>query len=193
MQTPVKSAVKSRILATAASLFAQSGYAGVSTRDVASAAAVNEVTIYRHYPRKRDLYMAVLETELQRVHLRGDLLSRIAQAQDARTALRRTFDLIATIAAEDPQLLRLMQFSALEIGEDIEPLLQQHLGEFIEVVARYLDHWIRKGELRCTNSKILIFNLMAIVVSHDFLHRVFAKEIANPEVMFDLYAEFCAA
>src|SRR5579871_1036033 len=49
-----------RILGTAASLFSQFGYNGVSTREIAASAEVNEVTIYRHFPRKRDLYLAVL-------------------------------------------------------------------------------------------------------------------------------------
>ena len=37
-------------------MFANFGYNGVSTRDIANGAGVNEVTIYRHFPRKRDLY-----------------------------------------------------------------------------------------------------------------------------------------
>ena len=53
--------------ASAAGMFANFGYNGVSTRDIAAGAGVNEVTIYRHYPRKRDLYVAVLDAELQEV------------------------------------------------------------------------------------------------------------------------------
>ena len=71
-----------RILTTATELYARFGYNGVSTRDVASAAQVNEVTVYRHFPRKHDLYLAVLESELQQLRFRGDLLARIADAPD---------------------------------------------------------------------------------------------------------------
>ena len=73
-----KGGAEARILASAAGMFANFGYNGVSTRDIATSAGVNEVTIYRHYPRKRDLYVAVLDAELQEVKLRGDLLARIA-------------------------------------------------------------------------------------------------------------------
>src|SRR5580692_1095549 len=76
-----------RILTTATELFARFGYNGVSTRDVALAAQVNEVTVYRHYPRKHDLYLAVLEAELQQLRFRGDLLAGVADAPDGRTAL----------------------------------------------------------------------------------------------------------
>ena len=75
-QNPGKGQAEARILSSAAGMFANFGYNGVSTRDIASSAGVNEVTIYRHFPRKRDLYVAVLDAELQQVKLRGDLLAR---------------------------------------------------------------------------------------------------------------------
>src|SRR5208337_5485636 len=84
-----------RILSTATDLFARFGYNGVSTREIASAARVNEVTIFRHYPRKHDLYLAVMKSGLQQVHLRGDLLAGIAEARDGRMALARTSELVA--------------------------------------------------------------------------------------------------
>ena len=87
-----------RILATATELFARFGYNGVSTRDVAAAAQVNEVTVYRHFPRKHDLYLAVLESELQQLRFRGDLLARIAEGEalEVILALSATVDGAAT-------------------------------------------------------------------------------------------------
>ena len=139
-------------------MFANFGYNGVSTRDIANGAGVNEVTIYRHFPRKRDLYVAVLDAELQQVKLRGDLLARVAEAQDAKTAVARTFELIAATLQNRQDLLRLMQYCSLELGDDIDPLLRRHLGELVEVIARYLDPWVRKGELRCPSAKTLVLS-----------------------------------
>ena len=68
-------ASQERILATAAGLFARHGYNGTSTREIAAQADVNEVTIYRYFRRKRDLYCAALESELAKVKLRGDFRS----------------------------------------------------------------------------------------------------------------------
>jgi len=196
MQSPdsprqAKTAAEERILAAAAGLFSQLGYNGVSTRDIATAAEVNEVTVYRHFPRKRDLYMAVLAAELGRVSLRGDLLSRIAQATDARKALTLTFELIASTVRKEPALLRLVLYSSLELKSELDQLLRQHLGELVEVVAHYLDPWILRGELRCNNSKALIFALIAIVGFHQPLFRAFSGDVEGPDTTFEAFAEMC--
>ena len=182
-----------RILKTAAALFAQFGYNGVSTREIAGSAEVNEVTIYRHYPRKRDLYLAVLSAEVQRVHLSGELLTHLAEAQSGGAALAGAFDLIATTLMREPQLLRLLGFSALELSDELDPLLRRHLGEQVEVIARYLDPWIQRGELRCANAKTLVLTLIAIVLGRGPLHRVFNIGSDHLPALFEAYAQSCVA
>jgi AcrR family transcriptional regulator len=186
-----KGGAEERILATAAGLFATFGYKGVSTRDIASGAGVNEVTIYRHHPRKRDLYMAVLEAELQQVKLRGDLLARVAEAGDGKMVLARTFELIAATLTYRPELLRLMQFSALELGEDLNPLLRKHLGELVEVIARYVEPWAVDGKQRGANAKGVVLALISIVVNYGSLHRMFLDGRPGTEAMTGAYADFC--
>ena len=188
---PARGGTEERILNTAASLFSQFGYNGVSTREIAASAEVNEVTIYRHFPRKRDLYLAVLSSELRRVHLRGDLLTGLAEAQTGRAALACTFDLISKALLQQPQLLRLLGFSVLELSEDLDPLLRRHLGEMVEVVARYLEPWIERGEFRSANAKTLVLTLIAIVLSRGTLRRVFVGDAASVDSLFDAYSEFC--
>jgi AcrR family transcriptional regulator len=189
----VKGDAEARILASAAEMFASFGYNGVSTRDIATEAGVNEVTIYRHYPRKRDLYVAVLDCELQQVKLSGDMLAVVAEAGDARTAVARTFDLIAATMMQRPVLLRLVQYSALELSEDLDPLLRRHLGQLVEVIARYLEPWVSRGELRCASAKALVLSLIAIILSHRSLHRLFSGDGTGPELMFSAYVEFSAS
>ena len=164
--TSGKGKAEARILACAAGMFANFGYNGASVHDIAVGAGVNEITIYRHYSRKRDLYAAVLDSELQQVKLSGDLLARIAEAEDARTAVARTFELITATLLGRQDLLRLMQFCSLEMGDDIDPLVRKHLGELVEVIARYLEPWVSKGELRAPSAKAIVLSLISIILSH---------------------------
>lgn len=176
-----------RILASASDLFAQSGFNGISTREIASSASVNEVTIYRHFRTKRALSCAVLESELRKVQLRGDLLGRLAQAPDGRTALARAFELIAASLTARPGLLRLIQFGALELGETADSLLRKHLGEFVGVLAGYLEPWIASGELRTCNARSLVLSLAMIVLGYFSMGRMFPEMVGTSgELLEDL-------
>ena len=186
-----KTASREHILEAAGKLFGMLGYNGVSTREIASAAEVNEVTVYRHFPRKRDLYLAVMESELGRVSLRGDLLARVAQARDAREVLCCTYDLVSRAVAKEPRLLRLVLFGSLELKPDSDELLRRHLGELVEVVTRYLQPWVDSNSLRCSSAKSLVLALIAIIVFYCPLHNAFSTELGDAAASFEAFSEYC--
>lgn len=179
--------VHDRILDRAASLFAQFGYNGISTRDIATEARVNEVTIYRRYGRKRNLYCAALESELRKVQLRGDLLAQLAEAADGPAAVQCAFELIAATLRPAPHFLRLVQFSTGELSEDVDQLLRKYLRQQVEIIAGYLQPWISRGELQCSNPKSLVMLLAIIAFSDHSLRRVFSDEIQLPSAILDTY------
>jgi AcrR family transcriptional regulator len=170
---PAKRDARERICDAAFKSFANFGYRGVSTRQIALEAGVNEVTLFRHYPRKRDLYLAVLESELVRLTLRGDLLTRLASARDGHSALQCAYRLIEATLGENPDLLRLLQYSTLEGSAEVDQLLRNHLHELIELIAGYLTPWIDKGELGGTDAKSLVFTLTTIILSENSFRRIF--------------------
>src|SRR5664279_4896847 len=91
---------RERILQAAADLFAEAGFRGASTRDIARTALVNDATVYRHFSSKKDLFAAVLEADLQKLRVRADLLVQVANAEDLRSALCLIFALLTTSLAE---------------------------------------------------------------------------------------------
>jgi glutamine---fructose-6-phosphate transaminase (isomerizing) len=103
--------VRERILFAATDLFAQLGFNGASTRDIARLAAVNDATVYRHFSSKKNLFVTVLEAELQKLRVRADLQVEAANAEDLRSALCVIFALLTDALAGRPRLLRVLQFS----------------------------------------------------------------------------------
>jgi len=178
-----------RIIGSAASLFSKGGYRGASTREIAQLAGLNEATLFRHFPRKHDLYLAVLESELQGVRLRGDLLMALANAPDANAALVRTFDLVSAMFVEKQELIRFLQFGALELGKAFDPLLRKYLGELIEVIASYLQRWIDRGELRCSNARAVVLTFIAIVLNYRSLFAVFSDDLPGVPATLDMHAD----
>lgn len=166
------SITQQRILAAAGELFSKQGYNGTSTRDVATLADVNEVTIYRYYPCKRDLFMAALESELAQIMIDADSITALANAADARTAVSCLFGMITSLVVRHPKLVRLLQFSALEMGDGLEPLCRKYLAGLIDVSATYLKRWMDSGELHFHDPKLTVLAFVATVVGVDSYYPV---------------------
>jgi hypothetical protein len=133
-----------------------------------------------------------LESELQKVRLRGDLLAEVAHAPDARAALESTYELIKSALAEE-RLLRLLQFSSLELGKDIDPLLRKHLLELVEVIAGYLHPWVDNGQLQCANAKVVVLTFVAIVLNYNSVFRVFSEGMPGLAITLDAHADVYGA
>src|SRR5215470_12449201 len=56
-----------RILDGAAAAFAKGGFAGTSMEEIAAAAGVSKLLLYRDFAGKRELYQAVLERTASRI------------------------------------------------------------------------------------------------------------------------------
>lgn len=156
---------REQILAAAAKLFAKLGYNGVSTREIARLAKVNEITIYRYYPKKHLLFEAAVESEVQKLRIRPELMAQLNSAPDMRSSLRSLFDLLSDVLAQRPDLARLLQFSALEFGTGFIPLYRRYLGDHLDLGVSCLQRWEESGELRCQDLRILILAFAATIVS----------------------------
>ena len=90
------------ILRAAASAFAHAGYAATSMDDVAAAAGVTRLIVYRNFESKEGLYRAVLERVSAR--LRDEFVTGL-ERQDRHGFVVRA---LLTVAREDPDAFRLL-------------------------------------------------------------------------------------
>ncbi|MDQ3757621.1 MAG: TetR/AcrR family transcriptional regulator, partial [Actinomycetota bacterium] len=72
---------RAAILRAAATAFAQRGFAATSMEEVAAAAGITKLIVYRHFESKEELYRAVLEQVSSRM---GEELLRALNAKDRR-------------------------------------------------------------------------------------------------------------
>src|SRR5947209_8895415 len=110
-----KSVTEVRILEAAVQLFAHHGFNGTSTREIAQLADVNETTLFRYYGTKKDLFWAALEGRLTRIKLSRDLQSALSGEDDHAVVLPRLFEFVVGLICGQPELMRLLYVSALEL------------------------------------------------------------------------------
>jgi AcrR family transcriptional regulator len=188
----LESSTRVRILLAAVDLFSKVGYNAASTRNIARSAEVNEVTIYRYFPKKFDLFTAALEHELANIRVRADLLTQVAGAGDARSAMTAIFSVITDTARQQPALMRLLQFSALEFGAEMQPVYQRHFGELVEALRNILGHWNGDGNSKSISPHLSVLSFAAsIILLQNLYSPLFGKDL-SPETM-DQMADQCAS
>jgi AcrR family transcriptional regulator len=140
------------ILHAAAEVFAHAGYAATSVDDIAAAAGITKLIVYRHFDAKETLYRAVLEQVFERqVELFLTNVARGLQAGGTTRALLGVarewpdgFRLLWRHAAREPQFsdyaLHLRDVAVSAARDVVTPLVR---AEFAEWAAQTLfDHLV---------------------------------------------------
>lgn len=165
MPNPGSAIVRQRLLEAATDLFASSGYNGVSTRDIARAAEVNETSIYRHYPGKRELFLAALDAELSKVRLDTDQIAELATAPNAHAAMLALFHVMIDALAQRRALVRLVHFSVLEYNDDLDALYHRRVQHILRGASEYLARWPELEDSSSVDKQVAIIGFIAAFVA----------------------------
>jgi AcrR family transcriptional regulator len=135
---------RQRILQAAARVFSEKGYARATTRALAAAAGVNEVTLFRHFGNKQNLFAAVIE------QFGGPALTTALEAQltdDCSQDLRTVGIQLLNLLLERGDALRLMLCEASHFPE-VQAVMVQNPRQIRRMLASYITRQIEQGRLR---------------------------------------------
>jgi AcrR family transcriptional regulator len=110
-----RAARREQLLAAATQAFARAGFAATGLDDIAEAAGISRVLLYRHFESKSDLYRAVLDRAI----------ARLTTAVGTRDYTYASIDALLGAAAEDPDGFRLLFHHAAR-----EPEFRQQMDRF---------------------------------------------------------------
>jgi len=161
---------------SAVQLFSRQGFAGSSTHEIARLAGVSEVTVFRHFSRKKDLFWAATESRLRRLRISKELLERLDADENPRTALFGVVALLVETFHNQPEMVRLLYLSLFELEHGAERMLRKYLVPFFQPVREYLSRCASKGLARDLDPSIAALALMTSIVAHHGLYRVVTNE-----------------
>jgi len=160
--------VRQQILKTAIRLFAQRGFRGTTTREIALAAGVNEVTIFRHFSSKQELYAAILEVKSSEAGISTWVseLEQFAERSDDAGLFLFVATNILSHYRRDSDFLSLKLYSSLEGHE----LAQKYRERQICPLFRFLRDYIKKrqseGAFNRCNPDIAVQAFLGSVYNH---------------------------
>ena len=129
------------LLAAAAAVFVTSGV-DAPIREIAARAGVGIGTIYRHFPTRADLVVAVYRHQVEACAEAGPTL--LASADSPLTALRQWVDLFVDFLVTKHGLAKALQSDA----SGFEALHAYFLDRLVPVCAQLLDAAVDAGEIR---------------------------------------------
>jgi TetR/AcrR family transcriptional regulator len=142
---------RSSIIDAALELFAEKGFSGTRTREIAERAGISETLIFQHFKTKQALYGASFE-QLVAGHPPVKAINRTAEAKDDAGTLRE----IALHAVEhcrhDPRLLRMSLYGALE-GLSVRSAAQEN-STMSDFLAGYIEQRIKDGVFHRVNARL---------------------------------------
>lgn len=129
---------RSALLTAAATLFAQSGFNGVSIEDLGAAAGVSGPAVYRHFSGKQAVLAALL------IDVSEDLVSGgravVAQTTDAGAALRDLVSFHVRFALSNPDVIRVQDRDLDSLAESdrhrVRVLQREYVELWVEVLHR---------------------------------------------------------
>lgn len=135
---------RQRILRAAAQVFAEKGYARATTRALADAAGVNEVTLFRHFGSKQGLFSAVIEAYA------APALTAAFEPQltgDYRQDLLTMGGHVLQALLERREAMRLMLCEAEHFPE-VRQALAENPRQLRQALAGYLRQQMAQGRVR---------------------------------------------
>lgn len=172
---------REKIIKAALRLFGENGYSATSTRAIASEAGINEVTLFRHFGSKQNLFEACIASFNEAGfastftdHLTGDY------AADIRMMARMTYR--ETIASYDA--LRMLICDMSQVPEMREIALQGARGN-LERIAAYFRQQIQAGVVRDDLSPYALAHTLDSLFSSSLLVQHMFKASLTPQLAED--------
>jgi AcrR family transcriptional regulator len=140
---------RQRIMLAAAKVFAEKGYARATTRALAASAGVNEVTLFRHFGNKQNLFAAIID------NFAGPALTAAFEAQitgDYRRDLLTMGNLVMRALLERRDAMRMMLCEAEHFPE-VRQVLARNPRQLRQALSIYLQQQMKQGRVRSLHAE----------------------------------------
>ena len=170
---------REQILYIAMRLFAERGFRGTTTKEIAQAAGVSEAMVFRHFANKNELYRAIIDHKAcHQLDIKTPLekMAELAAAKDdyalfyglALNALNKHRD--------DPNFMRLLLYAALEGHELAQMFFENFVVEVYSFLGDYIADRQREGIFRPMEPRIIVRAFIGMMMHHSLNNTLWDKQ-----------------
>jgi AcrR family transcriptional regulator len=156
---------KSKILDAAARAFAAKGFHRATIRQIAADAGLNEVTVFRYFPEKAELYWATVDRKVRTSEITSLLNEAILSSRSPAHLVLTTSSCVCRLLRKDKDLARLLQFVFLELDQEKRLLWRGLVRPLLDTVNSRLSGWIADGQMRDVDPETATRVLLGYAIS----------------------------
>jgi TetR/AcrR family transcriptional regulator len=172
-----------RIVAAAASMFAEQGLAGARMDEIARAAKVNKALLYYYFRSKEELHRFVLETLLSQ--LRTRVWDLHAAKLPARKRLAAVIDNFFEFVRRHPNYPRLIQREMMSDGRNVEWIVSEYYKPLHARLVALIEDGISSGEFRRVDARNTALTVVSSMVFYfaaaPVLKRILGHDPLRPQ------------
>jgi len=169
---------REQILQGATCLFAEKGFRGTTTREIAQHLGISEALMFKYFPSKEVLYRAIIQ---KRTDGSEEMFfpKESVQAKDDRQVFKSIASYLIKKNTEDPTFMRLILYSALE-GHDLYRIFfENHAMERARILSNYIRQRIKEKAFKKVPPLLAARAFIGMVI-----HYVQAQEIYGLKDLF---------
>lgn len=137
-----KTATRNKIMEVALRLFSEQGYYATTTKSIAKAAGVNELTLFRHFGTKEKLFQETTDNYVTEINLKSEIDELIDQ--DFETSIIQIAKDYLAFCFEAKELYKIQ----LRLKDDEKEFVRLKLSrEFVGVLKGYFQECIQKNQV----------------------------------------------
>lgn len=185
-----KPSTRDKILETSIELFAEKGFNGTTTKEIAERAEVNESLIFRHFSTKRDLYGAIIEKKIDDEPGIEMPILKNKDSKDVKLFFTAIAERMFDKFGKDSSFIRLLHFSALE-GHELSDMF---FDTYVEYVNMLICDYIEKRASNKTFKKVKPLYasqaFIGMIVNHIIERELFGaknRKKANEKEVIDTF------
>lgn len=170
-RVPESPATRDRIIRSAVLLFSRQGYYRTATREIARLADISEVTLFRYFEHKEDIFVEALNSSYQSVESRLKTFNRGVEGRTPEEVLPKIVSLLVDISTFSPELLKLVGVAVIELRGKYQELCCRLLAPLLTGITTYLKLNVDSGRLRDLNPAIVTAAMALTIVAQPELSR----------------------
>ncbi len=165
---------REQIITIALEVFSEKGYRGAVTREIARAAGINEVTLFRYFHRKELLFRSVIERYSFLPKFK-ELVPKL-DTMSYRKALKAIAEKFLDVLEERKAMVKIMHSEAHLYPQEARIIYRELIDKIFKQFNIFLEKRIQAGEVREIDSYLSARCFFGMFFSHFIKNEIYFKD-----------------